>query len=153
MWVWVWGGDEGGNGYSVFVSKGIHFAVQGFPSIHGAVELVGVSFDPFSCPLKWRRFNEVPDGVDDVEWLVWRIWYEPGVENQEGGSIIAMNVDRTFCDVVDDTDDVYEDDDPEYSREFASVWVSFLEWSWDSVNACDLSDFGWSHEGESSGSF
>jgi hypothetical protein len=52
---------------SVFISEGIHFAIQGFPSVHWAVELVSVAFHPFGCPLKWGSFKEVPDGVYDVE--------------------------------------------------------------------------------------
>jgi hypothetical protein len=68
--VLVWGGSVWSDGYSVCVSQSVHFTVQGFPSIHRAVEFVSVSFHPFSCPFKWGVFKKVPNGVDNVKRLV-----------------------------------------------------------------------------------
>jgi hypothetical protein len=111
-----------------------------------------MSFHPFSCSWKWGRFKKVPDGVDDVEGLVRRIWHKPGVENQKRGYVIASDMDGALSDVVHDADDVDEDDNPEDSREFTLVRISFLERSREGVNSSDVSNVCWSNEYEGSGS-
>jgi hypothetical protein len=129
--------------------KGIHLTIEDGKAVSDNTKVILVAFDPFRCPFERRLFNHVPNSIDEVKGVVGRVGDIALTKDSQGGFIVTADMNGALVDVKVLTEDITKNDDAKDGK-FSPVGVTFLDWTWYSMNCFDLALICRTYQGECS---